>query len=376
MHDIDITIIAWKSGEGSSAAELSWDRIWQEKNPLGWQAISDSMLVFGAVNVSVSINYSTTQLEILWTILFKIKKDKIMQDLISCHIDKAKGCVRIIRSPAPHHDTATSAPSSIPKVCCVASASSCCGTWGWKLSGSPWGKVSASSLSSSSCLAENPSTSSLNGVFSSFIILSFELFFSDGTWFGSFLCIFRGTSPIFWTETSTCTMFKPSKDLLVWFCPSSKMPGKPTQNHSDAAIWTTPPASSHHPVRLRVHSYCGHRAHHSGLHFPPPVALEMQPSEHHPSNLWRYSISPFGVIIKLCKWSNRSVGQTGSSKALHQNPRCCSSHSNWICSFCFQVSHPWCVASTCLRTVATLLQGGEHRWNRFQPFDWMSCWHP
>ena len=38
MDDIDITItiIAWKSGEGSSAAELSWDRIWQEKNPLGW----------------------------------------------------------------------------------------------------------------------------------------------------------------------------------------------------------------------------------------------------------------------------------------------------------------------------------------------------
>lgn len=294
---------------------------------------------------------SIIQLEILWTILFKLRKDKIMQDLISCHIDEAKGCVRIIRSPPP-----TTTQQHLHRVASQRSAA-----WLQLHRAVARGVGSYLDLLEEKCQPlpfPHPRAwrrTHPHLCWMVFFHLLFELFFSDGTWFGSFLCIFRGTSPIFWTETSTYIMFKPSKDLLVWFCPSSKMPWKPTQNHSDAAIWTTPPASSHHPVRLRVHSYCGHRAHHSGLHFPPPVALEMQPSEHHPSNLWRYSISPFGVIIKLWKWSNRSAGQTGSSKALHQNPRCCSSHSNWICSFCFQVSHPWCVASTCLRTVVRLL---------------------
>ena len=253
------------------------------------------MLVFGAVNVPVSINYSVGN-----SVNHPLQNQKRQNHARSYLLPHRWGqgvCEDHPKSP-PHHDTATSAPSSIPKVCCVASASSCCGTWGWKLSGSPWGKVSASSLSSSSCLAENPSTSLLNGVFSSFIILSFELFFSDGTWFGCFLCIFRGTSPIFWTETSTCTMFK------CWF--GFVHPPKCRENQLKITrmqrFEQRPPASSHHPVRLRVHSYCGRRAHHSGLHFPPPVALEMQPSEHHPSNLWASHL--------LGSLSNFASGQT------------------------------------------------------------------
>lgn len=128
------------------------------------------MLVFGAVNVSVSINYSVGN-----SVNHPLQTQKRQNHARSYLLPHRWGqgvCEDHPKSP-PHHDTATSAPSSIPKVCCVASASSCCGTWGWKLSGSPWGKVSASSLSSSSCLAENPSTSLLNGVFSSFIWVVF-----------------------------------------------------------------------------------------------------------------------------------------------------------------------------------------------------------
>ncbi len=225
---------------------------------------------------------STTHLEILWTILFKIRKDKIMQD-------EAKGCMMIISSPPP------ATQRHLHRVASQRSAA-----WLRHHRAVARGVGSYLDLLEEKCQPlpfphphawqrthPNPHLCWEVGVH-----LLFELSFSDGTSFGSFVCTFHGTSTIFWAETSTYTMFKPSKDLLVWFCPSSKMLWKPNPNHSDAAIWTSPPASSHHPVQLRVHSYSGHRAHHSGLHFPPPVAFGDATQNRAPSDQW---IQPLGT---------------------------------------------------------------------------------